>query len=672
MMRLLLDSSKRLLVGRPLRTTQLRETLLSKRLALPVFGSDPLSTNAYAPEQILLGLALGGLALTHLAPWVAAAVVALLVIVIASYRQICRVYPQGGGAYSVTRDNLGRRASLVAASALIVDYVLTVAVSLTAGVANVVSAIPVLSPYTTHLAVALVVALTLINLRGLRQSGTVFAVPAYGFIVLVFVMIAWGAAKTLIGETPVAESATFGIAPEAQTSGLLALAIILRAFAQGSTALAGMEVVSNGVPHFRKPQSKNAATTLAIMGAITIAMLIGITALAVVADVRVAEHESQLVGAPGDYRQKTVIAQVGQAVFGGDSMFFFLLAAFTAAILMLAANTAFNGFPVLASVLGRDGFLPRQFARRGDRLVFSNGIVLLGVLAALLIWAFDASTNRLIQLYIIGVFVSFTLSQVGMIRHWTRRIRRNLDPTAHRRLVRSRLVNVVGAALTTTVLLVIVVSKFAQGGWIVLVALPLVYFMMGTISSHYERTQAATQPGSELVMLPSRVHAIVLVSRLHMPTLRALAYARATRPSTLTAVTVQTSREETHELMREWDARGIDIPLTVLDSPYREITTPVLAYVSRVRRKSPRDLISIFVPEYVVDHWWQHLLHNQSALRLKTRLMFKPGVVITSVPWQLGTVGRAHAEELRLRSASDGAGPEHSPTEDRESPTARR
>jgi amino acid transporter len=664
MMRLLLDSSKRLLLGRPLRTTQLRETLLPKRLALPVFGSDPLSTNAYAPEQILLGLSLGGLALMHLAPWVAGAVVALLVIVIASYRQICRVYPQGGGAYSVTRDNLGRRASLVAASALIVDYVLTVAVSLTAGVANVVSAIPALSPYTTHLAVALVVALTLINLRGLRQSGTVFAVPAYGFIVMVFLMIAWGAAKSLIGETPVAESAALDITPATEATGLLALAIILRAFAQGSTALAGMEVVSNGVPHFRKPQSRNASTTLGIMGAITITMLVGITALAVVTDVRFVDDESQLVGAPADYEQKTVIAQLGRAVFGGESMFFFLLAAFTAAILILAANTAFNGFPVLASVLGRDGFLPRQFARRGDRLVFSNGIVLLGVLAALLIWSFDASTNRLIQLYIIGVFVSFTLSQVGMIRHWTKRLRRNPDAEARRRNRRSRLVNIVGATLTSTVLLVIVVSKFTHGGWIVLVALPLIYFMMEAIRSHYERTHAATQPGSELVTLPSRVHAIVLVSRLHMPTLRALAYARATRPSTLTAVTVQTSREETADLMREWDAHGIDIPLTVLDSPYREITTPVLAYVSRVRRKSPRDLISIFVPEYVVDHWWQHLLHNQSALRLKTRLMFRPGVVITSVPWQLGTVGRAHAEELdRVRAGAHeeptdlGAGP---------------
>jgi amino acid transporter len=644
-----------------MRTGQLRQTLLPKRLALPVFGSDPLSTNAYAPEQILLGLSLGGLALTYLAPWVAGAVILLLVIVIASYRQICRIYPQGGGAYSVTRDNLGRDASLVAASALVLDYVLTVAVSVAAGVANVASAIPALAPFTTLLAVGLVATLTLVNLRGLRQSGTLFAVPAYGFIAIVFLMIMWGVARVAIGETPVAESASFDIVADTETGGWLAVAIVLRAFAQGSTALAGMEVVSNGVPHFRKPQSRNAATTLAIMGMITITMLIGITALAVVADVRVAEHTDQLIGAPDDYEQKTVIAQVAQAVFGENSLFFFLVAAFTAGILMLAANTAFNGFPVLASVLGRDGFLPRQFARRGDRLVFSNGIVLLGVLAGMLVWGFEASTNRLIQLYIIGVFVSFTLSQFGMVRYWSRRLRRGMDTGERRRILKLRAVNVVGGCLTLLVLLVIIVSKFTHGGWIILVALPLVYLMMRGVHTHYERVELATKPGNELVTLPSRVHAIVLVSRLHMPTMRAIAYARATRPNTLTAVTVQTTPEETAALLKEWDDRGIDIRLTILDSPYRDITTPVLAYVSRIRRKSPRDLVSVFVPEYVVDHWWEHLLHNQSALRLKTRLMFRPGVVITSVPWQLGTVGRAHADELNREEEPASDGPPSSP-----------
>ncbi|GAA1579444.1 APC family permease [Kribbella sancticallisti] len=636
MTNLLFDASKRLLLGRPLRSAQLRETLLPKRLALPVFCSDPLSSNAYAPEQILLGLAIGGLALTHAAPWIVGAVIVLLVVVIGSYRQICRAYPSGGGAYSISRDNLGTNASLVAGSALVVDYVLTVAVSVTAGVANIASAVQWLTPYVIHLSVGLVAVLTLINLRGLRQSGRAFAIPVYGFIAIVFLMILAGAARILVGRDPVAESATFDVEATSQTTGLLAVAIVLRAFSQGSTALTGMEVVSNGVPHFRKPQADNAARTLAIMGAITVTMLAGITWLAVATGVRVAEREDQLIGAPEGYEQRTVITQVAAAVFGNNSALFFLLATFTAAILVLAANSAFNGFPVLASVLGQDGFLPRQFGRRGDRLVFSNGIVLLGLLAIALIWSFDADAHQLIQLYIIGVFLSFTFSQFGMVRHWTRHLRHERDVVRRRTMRRSRLINQVGACLTALVLLVILISKFTRGGWIVVIALPLVYATMKAIRRHYDDVEERIRPAPEPVTLPSRVHAILLVSRLHAPTLRALAYARATRPTTLTALTVQIKKEETDALMAEWSQRGISIPLTVLDSPYRDVTSPVLAYVSRIRRRSPRDLVSVFVPEYVVDHWWEQLLHNQSALRLKARLLFSSGVMVTSVPWQLG------------------------------------
>ncbi|MQA88126.1 MAG: amino acid permease [Streptosporangiales bacterium] len=647
-----LDFPKRLIVGRPLRSSQLSETLLPKKLALPIFCSDPLSSNAYATEQILLGLGVGGLALTYVTPWVAAAVVLLLVVVIASYRQICHAYPHGGGAYAVSRANLGHNASLVAASALLVDYVLTVAVSVAAGVANIVSAIEPLVPYAVQLSLGMVAILTVVNLRGVRQSGTVFAIPTYGFIAVVFAMILWGAVRLTVGRRPVAESASFDVEPTSQTTGLLALAVVLRAFSQGSTALAGMEVVSNGVPNFRKPEARNAAATLAIMGAITITMLAGITALALASNTRVAEDPEQLIGVPPGYEQKTVIAQVAAAVFGANSILFFLLAAFTAAILIFAANTAFNGFPVLASILGEDGFLPRQFGRRGDRLVFSNGILLLGLLSGVLIWAFDASTTRLIQLYIIGVFVSFTLSQVGMVRHWNRRLRENIDATERRKAHRSRLINAVGASFTGLVLVVILVSKFTRGAWIVAIALPLVYLTMKAIRRHYDRIAAELQPGRAGTTLPSNVHAIVLVSKLHAPTLRALAFARATRPSTLTAVTVQTKRAETGALQREWNERGIPVPLTVLDSPYREITGPVLDYVARIRRKSPRDIVSVFVPEYVVGHWWEQLLHNQSALRLKTRLLFRPGVMVTSVPWQLGSAEAALArqpdEETRI------------------------
>jgi amino acid transporter len=619
------------------------ETLLPKKLALPVFCSDPLSSNAYATEQILLGLSLGGVALIHLAPWVALAVLVLLAVVVFSYRQTCHAYPNGGGAYAVSRANLGVNASLTAASALLVDYVLTVAVSVAAGVANIVSAIPALAPYAVQICLGMVLVLALVNLRGVKESGTVFAVPTYGFAAVVFLMILWGVVRIAIGDTPEAESAHFGIHATHGTTGLLAFALVLRAFSQGCTALTGVEAVSNGVPSFRRPRSKNAADTLAIMGVMTIAMFIGITGLALAAHVRVAESVHQLTGTPHGYQQKTVITQIAAAVSGTGSPLFYLVAGFTAAILVLAANTAYNGFPILASILGEDGFLPRQFSRRGDRLVFSNGIVILALLAGLLIWVFDASTTRLIQLYIIGVFVSFTLSQAGMVRHWNEELRHPADPRRRRHVHRARAINAVGAAVTALVLVIVLVTKFTHGAWIVVIAMPVVFVMMKAIHRHYTRVADELEPGAESMMLPSRVHAVVLVSKLHTPTLRAVSYARASRPCTLVAITVQTSRVETDRLAAEWVERDIPVPLTVLDSPYREITGPVLDHISHLRRASPRDVIAVYVPEYVVGHWWEHLLHNQSALRLKARLLFRPGVMVISVPWQLGSAEAALA-----------------------------
>jgi amino acid transporter len=415
----LLTAPKRILVGRPLRSNRLGETLLPKKLALPVFCSDPLSSNAYATEEILLVLSLGGLAFLHLTAWVAAAVLLLLVVVVASYRQTCHAYPNGGGAYAVSRANLGRNPALVAASALLVDYVLTVAVSVAAGVANIVSAAPEIAPHAVALSLAFVALLAMMNLRGVRESGIVFAIPTYGFLASVFFMLTVGGYRALTGVTPTAESANFGITPDHHVSGLLLVALMLRAFSSGCTALTGVEAVSNGVPNFKPPKSRNAASTLTIMGALTVTMFAGITALAMAAHVHVVDNTARLVGAPSGYQQRTVIAQLAGAVFGPHSLFFFAVQGFTAAILVLAANTAFNGFPILASILGGDGYLPRQFHRRGDRLVFSNGVLVLAALAGLLIYAFDASTTRLIQLYIIGVFVSFTLSQWGMVRHWT-------------------------------------------------------------------------------------------------------------------------------------------------------------------------------------------------------------------------------------------------------------
>jgi amino acid transporter len=629
--------TKRLLVGRPLRNERLGQTLLPKRLALPVFCSDPLSSNAYATEEILRALSLGGLALFFLAPWVALAVIVLLAVVVASYRQTCHAYPNGGGAYAVSRANLGRNAALVAASALLVDYVLTVAVSVAAGVDAITSAFLTLRPLSVPLSLGFIALLALMNLRGVKESGTIFAIPTYGFVAVVFAMIGWGALRIAAGDRPVAESASFGIERAQHFAGVALLLLALRAFSQGCTALTGVEAVSNGVPHFKEPKSRNAANTLAIMGGATIAMFAGITTLALVSKVRLADDPGQLTGAPAGYQQRTAIAQVAGAVFGYHSMLFLLVQGFTAAILILAANTAFNGFPILGSILGSDGYLPRQFARRGDRLVFSNGIVILAVLAGMLIWAFHASTSRLIQLYIIGVFVSFTLSQAGMVRHWSAALATERDPVGRRRIHRARAINGFGTLLTGVVLVVVLVTKFVHGAYLVVIAMPALFLLMKAIDRHYRRVarELAPEPGG--MVLPARIHAVVLVSRLHKPTLQALAYARATRPDTLTAVTVASSRADTRELQADWAERGIPVPLAVLDAPYRDITGPVVDYIAGLRHDHPRDLVVVYLPEYVVGRWWETVLHNQSALRLKARLLFQRGVLLTNVPWQLAS-----------------------------------
>ncbi len=399
------------------------------------------------------------------------------------------------------------------------------------------------------------------------------------------------------------------------------------------------------MPAFRPPKSRNAATTLAMLGGLAVTMFAGITALALVTNVHVAENTCDLIGFPGNCEtdpQRTVIAQLGAAIFGGDhSIGFYYIQAVSALILILAANTAFNGFPLLGSVLAQDRYLPRQLHTRGDRLAFSNGIVVLAGFAMLLIWVFDASVTRLIQLYIIGVFTSFTLGQLGMVRHWNRTLRTEQDPEVRRRIFRSRAINATGGTVTGLVLVIVLVEKFLLGAWIVVIAMPVIFWTMKSINRHYTRVAEELVPDDERGMLPSRVHAIVLVSKLHKPTLRALAYAQATRPDTLTALTVNVDDDETRALQAEWDRRSVKLPLTIVESPYREITRPMLDYVKRLRRESPRDVVAVFVPEYVVGRWWEHLLHNQSALRLKGRLLFTPGVMVTSVPWQLASSDRA-------------------------------
>ncbi|HEY7174338.1 MAG TPA: APC family permease, partial [Micromonosporaceae bacterium] len=495
------------------------------------------------------------------------------------------------------------------------------------------------------ISLGLITMLAVMNLRGVKESGRAFAVPTYGFVLIVLAMLGVGLVKILTGHPVVAESAKYPISPTAtHLTGIALALLLLRAFASGCTALTGVEAVSNGVPNFRKPKSHNAAATLMIMGTLAIIMFVGITALAIVSHVHFTDTDNaHLIGFPANGTQQTVIAQLGTAVFGGGSAGFYLLQGLTAAILVLAANTAFNGFPILASILGRDGYLPRQFARRGDRLVFSNGIVLLSMLAGLLIWAFDASTTRLIQLYIIGVFVSFTLSQAGMVVHWRRSLETERDPRERRAIHRRRFVNVTGTVATSLVLVIVLFTKFTHGAWIVVIAMPLVFAMMRGVHRHYDRVADELAPDPAGMLLPSRIHAVVLVSKLHKPTLRALAFARATHPDSLTALTVSTSDSEVRQLQRQWAEREIPVALTVLESKFRDITGPVLDYVASMRRASPRDLVVVYLPEYVVGHWWEHLLHNQSALRLKARLLFQPGVMVTNVPWQLGSADTGHA-----------------------------
>ncbi len=647
---------KRLLVGRALRSDRLGDTLLPKRIALPVFASDALSSVAYATEAILLVLSAGGLSLIHFTWFAAVGVAILMLVVVASYRQNVHAYPSGGGDYEVATVNLGRRAGVTVASALMVDYVLTVAVSVSSGVANITSAVQSLQGHEVALAVALVLIIMLLNLRGIRESGLAFAIPTYAFIGGVAVLVTLGFSKLVGGHHLVAESAHIRMAHAASFSGLALIFLVLRSFASGCTALTGVEAISNGVPAFQAPKSKNAATTLAMLGVIAVSMFTAITALAIITHVHIFDPKDlgSVVGAPAGYHQKTVIAQIGASVFGGDhALGFYYLQTVTALILVLAANTAFNGFPVLASILARDGYLPRQLHTRGDRLAYSNGILLLAGFAIVLIIAFSANPNRLLNLYIIGVFVSFVNSQIGMIRHWNRNLPLTTEPARRRQMQRSRVINSVGAVVTSLVLAIVLISKFLEGAWIAVVSMFVLYALMGGIHRHYQlvRDELYAEVDAEMT-LPARVHAVVLLSKLHKPALRAIAYARATRPSVLEVVTVNVEPDETAALEAEWERRNLPVQLKVLDSPYREVTKTVVDYIRGIRSGSPRDVVTVFIPEYVVGHWWEQLLHNQSALRLKGRLLFTPGVMVVSVPWQLrssiGVADRIDGETTAL------------------------
>jgi hypothetical protein len=499
----------------------------------------------------------------------------------------------------------------------------------------------------------------------------------------------------LLGDLPDVESARFTVDTQpAFEGGLATLAggfLLLRAFSSGCAALTGVEAISNGVPAFKKPKSHNAATTLALLGGIAVTMLMSILVLAHVTNMRFVDGENlagELLlngqrGRPGPggsvvfpdgttYSQDPVIGQLAHAVFSNVPLMFYVVAAATGVILVLAANTSFNGFPVLGSILAKDGYLPRQLHTRGDRLAFSNGIIALAGMAIFLIIVFDAQVTRLIQLYIVGVFVSFTTSQIGMIRHWNRLLRVTTG-SERSAMMRRRVINAVGAVMSATVLVVVLITKFLHGAWIAIAAMAVIFAVMRGIRRHYDAVSAELAPDEDAsdVMLPSRVHALVLVSKLHRPTLRALAYARATRPSYLEAINVNVDPDDTVALQQEWQRRDIPVPLKSLDSPYREITRPVVDYVRSIRRTSPRDVVMVYIPEYVVGRWWEQLLHNQSALRLKGRLLFTPGVMVASVPWQLHSSKVGHAPlgagppdghaSVDVPGASPGPGPDGAP-----------
>jgi len=610
---------KRLLVGRPLATAEQEHQRLPKVIALSTFSSDAISSTAYATEEILFVTAVGtsslALGLSKLVP-LSLAVAVLLIIVVASYRQTLFAYPSGGGSYIVSRENLGEYPSLVAGASLLVDYVLTVAVSISAGVAAIIS-LPTfrnLAESRVVLCLTLIAVLTLANLRGLKESGRLFAVPTYIYIVSLGALVLFGLLRSFFGDIDPVPFDAERAEHIKQAGGTLGLFLILRGFSSGAVALTGVEAISNGVPAFRRPESRNAAITMTMMGSLLGSLFIGVSVLA---------HRLE----PYPTHEETVISQMGRVVFGSDNPVYVVLQFATAGILVLAANTAYADFPRLTSIIARDGYLPRQFANRGDRLVFSNGILFLAGASAGLIVAFGGITNALIPLYAVGVFTSFTLSQAGMTRHH----RREREEGWRRGLV----INAVGATATLVVLLIVGVTKFAVGAWLPIVVIPIIIAGFKGVNRHYGGVSVAlaVPPGWR----PPRTNQtmVVLVGGVHRGVLQALTYAKSLTPNHLLAVTVVSDGDEQERLEEQWHEHGIDVPLEFVASPYRELTKPVLQFLDTLEGRWQNDTITVIIPEFIVTRWWEQIFHNQSALLLKGRLLFRPGTVVISVPYHL-------------------------------------
>ncbi|MBX3100509.1 MAG: APC family permease [Salinibacterium sp.] len=660
------------MIGEPLPSEKLEGQLLPKHLALPIFASDPLSSVAYAPQELLMILLLGGLAFLSFAPWVAAAVVVLLLVVVLSYRQLIKAYPSGGGDYEVASKNLGEKAGLVVASALLVDYVLTVAVSVASGVDNIISAIPDLNPYRVEIAVAFVVLLAAVNLRGVRESSKAFALPTYLFIASIAVMVAVALIRTFSGDAPVAESSTIIVQSEDISKAAFIL-LLLRAFASGCAALTGVEAISNGVPAFRRPKIQNAQKTLMAMGATAIVLFSGLVAVALIAQVHYLDctdpNLQNLLGCgDGDTPQRSLIAQMASATFGNNTIPFFLIQVVTAAVLLLAANTAFNGFPLLGSVLASDHYAPKSLATRGDRLIFSNGVLALSVAAVVLLVAFQADVTSLIQLYIIGVFVSFTLGQTGMVRHWIRLLRNGCDDRGA--VWRSLTINSIGAVMTMSVLLIVTVTKFVHGAWIVFIVMPILFLLMLGVNRYYRDVDREIEADPTTRFGAKGDHAIVLVGRMQKPVLKALDYAIAARHNSIEAVHVSINDEATAQLEHDWVEQNIQVPLNVLESPYRDISAPLAKYIKHRREEFGSEVVTVYTPHYIVGHWWENLLHNHTARRIRHKLALVHGVVIALVPWLLDSSTLIYGRRSRPLPGQDRRGEPRRPIVRRPMPPA--
>jgi len=633
---------RRILLGRALRNERLEGELLPKTIALPIFASDPLSSVAYGPQELLMILTLGGVSFLTFAPGIALMVALLLTVIVLSYRKVIQAYPSGGGDYEVAKTNLGRGASLIVAAALLLDYIMTVAVSIASGTDNLISAFPEIANYRVEIALGFLVLIFAINLRGIRESGVSFAIPTYVFITTVLVMIGSGLYRVFVLHETLAPavSASYHLNPLADYANnpaqIAVILLLLRAFASGCSALTGIEAIANGVPAFRAPKIKNANITMSLMGLTAVVMFLGTTWLALTAGVRYIEDpENQLANADffSTNPQQSLMAQIGSSVFGESSIMFYILQAATAAVLLLAANTAFNGFPLLSSVLSKDGFAPKMLQTRGDRLVYSNGMLSLAAAAGSLILVYQASVSGLIQLYIIGVFTSFTVGQLGMIVHWRRGIR---EKTIARKEALSGLaINGFGAFLTSSVLVIVTLTKFTHGAWLVFIIMPVLWVLMYETKKYYAEVEKEIQLKPEMVFGSKGDYAIVLMDKLTAPQLKALDYALSSKHDKLEVVHIAVDPERAEQFEKEWEEYGIQIPLRIIPSPFRDFGAPLSEYLTEYRAQHEQQRMAVYLPKYVVGHWWEHIFHNHRANRIRKQLMYVRGAMIVLVPWRL-------------------------------------